>query len=201
MKVTNGGVEWVYHPELTIGDLRDHELANECSGRGSSTAAPRGYNVERLATAVFNSLKMFTRYNDVTWTDTKAWGDGMDMIRIESKSCIRRYPSGGYGQFRIWKDNHDSLASRPISDTRRRIYFLLVYTVTEDGNAVEVGKLAIEIEVMDRLLTDWRQIDHASRGSKEVREISWHLLLSKLGVTVDQFEKESIVVVTDENIQ
>jgi hypothetical protein len=54
---------------------------------------------------------------------------------------------------------------------------------------------------MDRLLTDWRQIDHASRGSKEVREISWHLLLSKLGVTVDQFEKESIVVVTDENIQ
>jgi hypothetical protein len=200
MKVTNGEVEWVYHPELTIEDLRDQGVANECSGRGSSTAAPRGYDVERLATAVFDSIKMFTRYTGVTWTDTKAWGDEMDMIRIESKSCIRRYPSGGYGQFRIWKDNHDSLANKRISSRERRIYFLLVYTVTEDGNAVEVGKLAIETEIMDQLLTDWRQVEHTSRGCKEVRAISWHLLLSKLGVTVDQFEKESIVVVTDENV-
>lgn len=55
MKISNGDAKWVVHPDLTLGDVREHDSTNECSGRGSETAAARGYNTERLAAAVFSS--------------------------------------------------------------------------------------------------------------------------------------------------
>ena len=197
MEISNGDAKWVVHPDLTLEDVREHDSANECSGRGSETAAARGYNAERLATAVFSSNGRFNANREHSWFDTKSFGKNSNAVRIESKSCIDRYPSGGYGQFRIWAIHHNTMieVSSELS-YETYVYFFLVYTI-EDGDAYEVGKLAADPHVIDDLLSNWRSVRHSTKGTDQVRDISWRQLLSRLGVSVDQFREENIVVVTD----
>jgi hypothetical protein len=198
MKVANGETEWVSNPELTLKDAQNNYYANECHGRGSDTAAARGYNVERLAAAVFDSNGFFHTYQDEPWFDTTEWSNDSEKIRIESKSCVRRYPSGGYGQFRIWARHHASLMYPPEAPSyEKQIYFFLVYTINQHGDAEEVGKLAVEAAIVDDIITDWQWADHTTMGNVARRDISWHLLLSRLGVSVEQFRADDIVVVTD----
>lgn len=73
MKIANGETEWVSSPELTLTDAQDGFFANECHGRGADTAAARGYNIERLASAVFDSDGFFYTYRDEPWFDTTVW--------------------------------------------------------------------------------------------------------------------------------
>ncbi|WP_460539095.1 hypothetical protein [Haloplanus salinarum] len=191
-------MEWVSNPELTLKDAQNGFDANECHGRGRDTAAARGYNVERLAAAVFDSDGFFHTYRDKPWFDTSEWGNDSQKICIESKSCVHRYPSGGYGQFRIWALHHDIFTHPPEPLSHgRQIYFFLVYTIDEHGDAEEVGKLAVEAIIIDDIITDWRWTDHTTMGSVKKRDISWHLLLSRLGVSVKRFRADDIVVVTD----
>jgi hypothetical protein len=198
MKITNGETDLVSNPELKLSDVRDQYGANECGGRGSATAAPRGYNVERLADAIFNSEAYFFPLSDRPWFDTEVWSEDDQRILVESKSCIHRYPSGGYGQFRIWWSHHTHLRNNSSNQPDdRQIYFFLVYTIDENGDAEEVGKLGVEVDIIDELITDWRWVDHSTKGRDEMRDISWHLLLSRLGISVEQFRDEDIVVVTD----
>lgn len=198
MKVANGETEWVSNSELTLKDAQNDFCANECEGRGPETAAARGYNVERLAAAVFDSNGFFNTYRDEPWFDTVEWTDDSQKIRIESKSCVYRYPSGGYGKFRIWAQHHDYFAFEPsYRPPERRIYFFLVYTINEHGDAEEVGKLAVEATIIDDIITDWQWTDHTTKGDVAKRDLSWHLLLSRLGVSVERFQADDIVVVTD----
>jgi hypothetical protein len=203
IKITNGDREWVNHPGLTLEDVEADLFTNECSGRGSDTAAPRGYNVERVAAGIFDSYGRFHRYRSEPWIDTIEWANDTE-LRIESKACIHRYPSGGYGQFRIWQSHHYSLTNIPDSlPEHKRLYFFLVYTVKgdEDGDATEIGKMAVEAEIIDELIADWRWIDHETKGFEQVRDISWHLLLSRLGVSVEQFRDDDIIIVTNESTE
>jgi hypothetical protein len=198
MRITNGEVEWVSHPKLTLRDVREDLSANECSGRGSDTAAARGYNVERLAAAIFDSDGIFDTNRNRPWFDTRERGNGPQKTRIESKSCVHRYPSGGYGEFRIWWSHHIQLVrAHKYALSERQLYFFLVYTINEHEDAVEVGKLAVDVTIIDEIITDWKWANHTTKGYTKRRDISWHLLLSQLGISVERFRADDIVVVTN----
>jgi hypothetical protein len=47
--------------------------------------------------------------------------------------------------------------------------------------------------MVDDVLNTWRVSDHVTMGSKKNRQISWRLLLKKLGVSRERFEDEPIV--------
>lgn len=202
VRISSGeDVDWVANPDLMLEDVRSAYRANRCSGRGSSTAAARGYNIERLATAVFDVDGFFMRYpGDKTCIDTTGFSDNHHEVNIESKGAVNRYPSGGYGEFRIWWSNHVDLFIESIDySPKRYIYFFVTYAVDGNGYAKEVGKLSVDVEIMDDLLTNWRWVDHTSMSKARVRDISWHLLLSRLGVSVDRFRETNMIVVTSES--
>ena len=184
-----------------LEDVRSVRGANHCNGRGSSTAAARGYNIERLATAVFDVGGFFMRFpGEKTCIDTTALHDNHHQVSIESKGAVNRYPSGGYGEFRIWRSNHKHLWIESIDySPKRHIYFFVTYGVDGNGYAKEVGKLSVDVEIMDDLLTNWRWVDHTSMSHTRVRDISWHLLLTRLGVSVDRFRDNNMMVVTSES--
>jgi hypothetical protein len=193
----------VANPELKLEDVRENPFGNYCSGRGSETAAPRGYNSERLAAAVFGSCGLFlpTKEEGKPWFDTKAWTEERNPVMVESKSCIDRYPSGGYGQFRIWRSPHITLSFMDSPSSRKRtLYFFLVYTIkNENGNQVskEVGKLVVDSMTVDGILDNWKLIDHSTMGLQQVRNISWHLLLNRLDISVDRFRQEDTIVLIE----
>ena len=63
--------------------------------------------------------------------------DGLN-YQIESKCCTYRYPSGGYGRFRIWKKHHDKLSElermgRGLSACNQLSLTLEKYTEKMDG--------------------------------------------------------------------
>ena len=193
----------VANPELKLEDVRENPFGNHCTDRGSKTAAPRGYNSERLAAAVFGSCELFlpTKEEGRPWFDTKAWSEEHNPVLVESKSCIDRYPSGGYGQFRIWQSSHVALSFMDSTSSRdRALYFFLVYTIeNENGNQVskEVGKLVVDSTTVDEILDNWKYIDHSTMGPKRVRNISWHLLLTRLDISVDRFRQEDTIVLIE----
>jgi len=192
--------ELVERPELTYEKFEARDTYNvlpSCSGRGTETASVRGYNVERLASAVFNSTFRTGRYSPEAWFDAFTIGSKVT-FRIESKSCIYRYPSGSYGRFRIWKHHHDKFtreAQNWYGDTHF-LYFFLVYK-TDSESVKEVGKLAAPVKDVDEVLDKWTVRDHPTMGERRARDISWNLLLKRLGVPKSVFRELPIVDLTD----
>ncbi|MFC6752013.1 hypothetical protein [Halorubrum tibetense] len=191
----------VVNPEIKLEDVRKDVDGNSCEGRGRSTASGRGYNAERLANAIFHDLGLMIRWSVKSYVD--AYISGEISYYVEVKSCVNRYQSktgnlGRYGQFRIWKSHHDRLTvESSYSDLKTAIYFFVVYSVT-DGIEKEVGKLIAPVEMVDDVLDNWSSEDHVTMGEQKTRQISWHLLLKRLGVSTDRFKSEHIIDLTDE---
>jgi len=192
-------------PQLKLEEVRGEDGSNTCHGRGRETASGRGYNAERLAHAVLNEAEVFAAISFDSWYDA-CTGDPDELVyRTEVKSCVDRYQTatgeeGRYGQFRIWRPHHNRLVIKDemwSRDARRGIYFFVVYTV-EDGIEKEVGKLVVPVQMVDDVLNTWSSGDHVTMGEKENRQISWRLLLKKLGVSRDRFENELIIDLIDD---
>lgn len=192
----------VVRPEMTLEYVQSKAKYREfstCSGRGKETAAVRGYNVERLAGAIFDFVAAPRGQSRKPWYDAFTMGDHDVALRIESKSCIYRYPSGSYGRFKIWKHHHDKIVEKAEERTRpknRYIYFFLVYDIVE-GITEEVGKLAVPVRQIDDVLDRWTVRDHPTMGERRARDISWNLLLKRLGVPKSVFREQPIVDLTD----
>jgi hypothetical protein len=191
----------VVNPEMKLEDIRNGIDANSCEGRGRSTASGRGYNAERLANAIFNESNLIFRWSVKPYID--AFISGEICYDVEVKSCVARYQSstkelGRYGQFRIWKPHHDRLLyENSYHSSTESIYFFVVYSVV-DGIEKEVGKLIAPVEMVDDVLDNWILEDHVTMGEQENRQISWHLLLKRLGVSKERFKNEHIIDLTDE---
>jgi len=193
------------NPELKLEDVRDKDGSNTCRGRGRETASGRGYNAERLASAVLNEGGVFLATSFDPWYDACTICPDELVYRTEVKSCVDRYQTatgeeGGYGQFRIWRPHHIRLVIKDEfwpRDVRRGIYFFVVYTV-EDSIEKEVGKLVAPVQMVDDVLNTWSSGDHVTMGDKKDRQISWRLLLKKLGVSRERFENELIINLLEE---
>ena len=191
----------VVNPEIKLEDVREGRDANICEGRGRSTASGRGYNAERLVNAVFSEHERMTRWSVRPHVD--AYVHDEISYYIEVKSCVDRYQSstgelGRYGQFRIWWPHHLRLVvANSHYDSRTMIYFFVVYSV-ENGIEKEVGKLIAPVEMVDDVLDNWILEDHVTMGEQKNRQISWHLLLKRLGVSTERFKDEHIIDLTDE---
>lgn len=178
-------------PGVTLGMIRAKDDANSYEGRGQETAAGRGYNAERLARGVLASESLYSLDSTESWYDSHVPAEGDKEYWVEAKSCIKRYPSSGYGRFRIWKRNHDTFVEEAESrcdDNVIFLYFFVVYTI-ERGRAKEVGKLAAPLSAVDAVLNSWSRRDHYSMGRAAARDISWRVLLRELGVPRKQFEQ------------
>ncbi|TKX42084.1 hypothetical protein EXE41_17740 [Halorubrum sp. SD690R] len=192
----------VINPEMKLEDVRYKVNANTCDGYGRSTASGRGYNAERLVNAIFHESGRVFRASIEPYVD--AYVPGEISYDVEVKSCVARYQGsstsepGRYGQFRIWKHHHDQLiAETTLSDSRTAIYFFVVYSVRY-GIEEEVGKLLVPAEVVDDVLDNWSLEEHVTMGEQKTRQISWHLLLKRLGVSTDRFKSEDIIDLTNE---
>jgi hypothetical protein len=184
---------------MKLEDVRRGVNANNCEGRGRSTASGRGYNAERLANAIFDESDFIFRWSPEPYAD--AFISGETCYYLEAKSCVTRYRSstqklGRYGQFRIWKPHHDRLLDS-WNSLREPVYFFVVYSVV-DGIEKEVGKLIAPAEMVDDVLDNWILEDHVTMGEQRCRQISWHLLLKRLGVSKERFKAEDIIDLTDE---
>jgi hypothetical protein len=189
--------ELIEHPTISLEDVTG--TVPSCEGRGRATAAVRGYNTERLANAVFDPSPIFIAVSSNPFYDTYAEGSQGVSVRVECKSCVHRYPSGQYGRFRIWQTHHDQLRETAESwnlEGTKFLYFFVVYTV-EDGKPREVGKLTAPVATIDEVLDKWRPQDHPTMGTQPARDISWHLLLKRLGVPKEAFVEQPIVDLTD----
>lgn len=194
----------VSNPEVRLEDVRWHDRSNTCDGRGRETASSRGYNAERLAHVVMNQLG-FRSVSFESWYDDYVLSTDNMSYEVEVKSCIDRYETasgeeGGYGQFRIWKQHHDQLLEeheKMAEHGQGGLYFFVVYTV-EHSIEKEIGKLVAPVEMVDDVLNTWLVSDHVTMGSKKNRQISWRLLLKKLGVSRERFENEPIINLLDE---
>jgi len=182
-------------PELRLEVVRESFSGNQCNGRGQETASGRGYNVERLARAVFNESKAFF-VTSCGHFDHFCPREEDVCFQIECKSCVFRYPSGGYGRFRIWRHHHEE-HSEQWSDFEgvESLYFFVVYTVKNDVER-ELGKLVVPAVEVDNLLDSWTEVDHPTMGQAERRDLSWNMLLQKLGVSHEEFKTKDIVNLT-----
>lgn len=190
----------VVNPEMKLEDVRRGVNANNCEGRGRSTASGRGYNAERLARGVFTESDIIFRCSLEPHVD--AFISGEISYDVEVKSCVVRYQNsskklGRYGQFRIWKLHHDQLLYNDPHSSIESIYFFVVYSVV-GGIEKEVGKLIAPAEMVDDALDNWILEDHVTMGEQKTRQISWHLLLKRLGVPEDRFKTEHLIDLTDE---
>lgn len=186
----------LFHPELKLENVRDHISGISCDGRGRATASSRGYNVERLAGAVFGERKKFFISSNGCY-DKFTYSGGNKEFQIECKSCVDRYPSGGYGRFRIWRHHHKQHCERWTDfDGVESLYFFLVYTVY-NGVEKEVGKLVVSAAEIDDILDSWTDVDHPTMGEAEQRDLSWNMLLRKLGVSHEEFTTKDIVNLTE----
>ena len=203
--MSESSTDSLFHsPEVKLEDVREGRRGNTCRGRGRETASGRGYNAERLAHAVFDETGYFYSISLDPWHDDFVKIDDELAYRTEVKSCVDRYQTasgkeGRYGQFRIWKPHHDQLVQRDArwSEGTQGIYFFVVYTV-EDGIEKEVGKLVAPVQMVDDVLNTWSSGNHVTMGEKKNRQISWRLLLKKLGVSRDRFENELMINLIDE---
>jgi hypothetical protein len=187
----------VRHPDLKLEDVRNEWTANTYTGRGTKTAAGRGYNTERLAKAVLGEYEHFLLSGAKdSWFDTFISRE-QDYLRVECKSCVNRYPSGPFGRFRIWRKNHAKMAYRAetFADSRQYLYFFVVYAI-EDGIETEVGKLVVPVKEVDQVLDNWSIRDHPSMGEEQARDISWNLLLKRLDVSRETFREENTLDLT-----
>jgi hypothetical protein len=195
--------ELIERPEATI-EVYNSEYYQRgipsYSGRGEETAAARGYNAERLASTVFGGGPLSTRYSPFEpYIDTYASGSHDVGVNIESKICVNRYPSGSYGQFRFWQQHHNNFLEEAESNTTSGfiyVYFFLVYEITDEETR-EVGKLVTPANQIDEILDRWSSRNHKTMGQAYSRDMSWNLLLKRLGVPMQIFRELPIVDLTD----
>ena len=194
----------VHNPEVKLEDVREGMDTNTCRGRGRKTASGRGYNAERLAHVVFTETDLFFSVSCSPWYDDIATTTDESSYRTEVKSCVDRYQKatgeeGRYGQFRIWKPHHDRLVQTDASTYGdiQGVYFFVVYTI-EDDIEKEIGKLIAPVQMVDDVLDKWSSANHVTMGKKKNRQISWRLLLKKLGVSRERFENELIIDLIDD---
>jgi hypothetical protein len=130
------------------------------------------------------------------WFDTFISRD-QDYVRVECKSCVYRYPSGPFGRFRIWRRNHTQMVrqAKYFPESCHYFYFFVVYDI-EDGIETEVGKLVVRVQEVDRIIDSWSTRNHPSMGEEPARDISWNLLLKRLGVSRDTFREENTLDLT-----
>lgn len=186
--------------KLTLETIRRRESANIGAGRGQDIAAARGYNVERLGGFIFDGRRSrFHSESRETHFDLWSRRDEIEIV-IECKSCVHRYPSGGYGRFRIWQQNHHRLLDEHDSPQQEGVkstiplYFFVVVEVKNKYYDRELGKLAVRAERVESAISSWREA--SSRGGKQVRDLSWRLLFDRLGVSVEEFREQDIVDLT-----
>jgi hypothetical protein len=130
------------------------------------------------------------------WFDTFISRD-QDYVHVECKSCVYRYPSGPFGRFRIWRKNHTQMVQQAecFPESSHYFYFFVVYDI-EDGIETEVGKLVVRVQEVDRIIDSWSTRNHPSMGEEPARDISWNLLLKRLGVSRDTFRDENTLDLT-----
>jgi hypothetical protein len=190
-------------PEIKLEDVRRGIGTNTCYGRGRKTAAARGYNAERLAYAVLDGHGVFIRVSQKSWIDTIAEPNmNQPGYNVEAKCCVDRYQKqdggqGRYGMFKIWKPHHDKLLNDTKLAVADPIYFFVVYTVKSRVEK-EVGKLIAPAEMIDSVLDNWSSEEHVTMGAKKSRNISWRLLLKRLGVSRQRFQEANMIDLTNE---
>ena len=190
---------FLVNPELKLEDCRRAWGANHPEGRGSGTASGRGYNAERLASAVFEEKVSFRAYSEDSYYDSFNWTEER-YYRVEVKCCVERYPSGGAGRFRIWEHNHTRILEASNDwrlDASYFLYVFIVYTVVDEIEK-EVGKLIATVDqieaVVDRV--EWPLRDHTTMGEKQAKDLSWTALLDRLDVSEERFREADAVDVT-----
>lgn len=192
----------IQSPEVKLEHVRFWDPGNDCLGRGKKAASARGYNAERLAHASLHSYKPITLISDDSCYDTVAFTTDDSLVRVEIKSCINKYPSGQYGRFRIWKRNHDGLIDKindihvdESVDELSAIYYFVVYRIKVE-HELEVGKMAVPLEVVDSLIDSWSVIDHSTMGKCEYKDISWNHLLTQLNISREEFKSADAIDLT-----
>ncbi|CAM3017712.1 hypothetical protein [Halobacterium salinarum] len=195
----------VVRPGLKLEDVREQFDGNEPYGRGRETAAPRGYNAERLATALVSETARFEKWSPGPWVDAFVPSPSGISCYLEVKTTIDQYPSQTPGRFRIWGPHHHRLlASADVyEDTNRlHLYLFVVYTI-DSGIEREIGKLVVPAIRVDDHIDTWALTDHDTMGEQLTYTISWRALLDALGVSHTAFINTDTtdLTVDSENLQ
>ena len=164
-------------------------MLHEPTGRGPGTAAGRGADVERLLEHVVDDVKLDRKpYRDAIYTSRESEWGARFCSSIESKSCVRRYPSGAAGTFRIWRWNHQWLVSVGGS-----FYFMLVYEPKEHERAREVGKWMVSAEKIEDIIDGrWRWY----RGGTSIRryiDLRWDQVVDELDITHEMLRRWELI--------
>jgi len=200
MTANSSGNPDVVNPEIRLEDVRDGVGANTCEGRGRATASGRGYNAERLANAVFSERGQKYRWSVQPHVDAYICGEVPYYVEVSLVSIdIRVAP-------RSWADTASSVSGGLITTnyllkTRFTIHeqrFTFCRVCCGKWNRKGSGKLIAPVETIDDVLDRWSLEDHVTMGEQRCRQISWHLLLKRLGVSVDRFKTEHLIDLTDE---
>lgn len=184
---------------VRLEDCRGKYDANKTQGRGPGTAAGRGYNAERLVTEVLRGNKEYTRWSEEPWCDNFTYDSG-EFYRVEAKSCVEQYPSGGPGRFRFWGHNHAEFRSAAEwwpGDRMYFLYFFVVYTI-ENGKEKEVGKLIATVAQMNEILNPerWPEREHETMETQPAKDLSWTCLLHRINVSEQEFRNAEIIDLT-----
>lgn len=188
------------HTDVTIESFYDsiYTMANIRRGRGSGTAAGRGYDFQRVAGGLLSQRGSFSFYDNNGWYDVFGKASEEVSFRAESKSCINEYPNGQYGRYEIWKHNHDQLVEHAFKGWHSSpVYVFFTYSASDDQLAHEIGKVVVPAPYIERVINSWHTVDQDSMNGKKRRQISWRLMLKRLGVSVEEFRQKNTVVVTD----
>jgi hypothetical protein len=191
----------VVRPTVKLEDVREDYWGNECVGRGRETAAARGYNAELLPNALLGKRRDFHSWSPGPWVDNYVPHPSGIACYVEVKIAIKRYPSGGFGRFRIWGSHHHRLvAAAEVYEQSKRlyIYLFIVYTV-ESGVEREIGKVIVPAEEVDDHLGYGNRVDHVSMGDDRTHSISWKKLIDALGVSAEEFTSKETVDLTVES--
>jgi hypothetical protein len=173
-----------------IKDFRLEDLsvedANSPTGRGRETAAPRGYDAERVARIIDDGERVSASWFDVQYDN---WYHNL----LECKTCISEYKNGQTGRFKLWKKHHEKLlgASNQYPDTFSNYQFL-IYTIFDDS-VREVGKLRVCPIVIEALIDDWHQEHHETMGVAYAKQLSWTRLLSALELDIEVLRQNEVV--------
>jgi hypothetical protein len=172
------------------------EDANNPRGRGRETAAPRGYDFERLISKINDGTRVSAPWFDVQWgTYTHRH------CLSECKVCISEYDNGQTGRFRLWQKHHEKLLGAPnhYPNTFAR-YSFVIYTICE-GRLREIGKIRVPPVIIESLVDNWHQEHHDTMGLEYTTQLSWTHLVSALDLDIGAFRRNEVVIATIESDQ
>lgn len=188
----------VVRPGLTLEDVREHYAGHEPHGRGRETAAPRGYNAERLSNALLDEYAKYTPWSPGPWVDHVATTPSGVRCYVEVKTTIDQYPSQTHGRFQIWATHHYRLlGGADVYEATRRLhlYLFVVYTI-EAGIEREVGKVLVPAVRVEDQIDTWSKTDHVTMGEDLIHTVSWRALIDALDVSPAEFRSTDTVDLT-----